>query len=81
MKSWRISRPWDSASSVSPAAASPTVIRSWLGHVSLDTTSHYGEANRETKCKALERVGAPATDGKPPSWKRDASVLSWLDLL
>ena len=58
-----------------------TVIRSWLGHVSLDTTNHYAQANLETKRKALERVGAPAQGKKLPSWKRDASVLAWLDTL
>jgi hypothetical protein len=58
-----------------------TIIRSWLGHVSLDTTNHYAQANLETKRKALERVGAPGSAGKPPSWKRDASVLAWLDTL
>lgn len=58
-----------------------TVIRSWLGHVSLDTTNHYAQANLETKRKALERVGAPAMGKSPPSWKRDASVLAWLDTL
>jgi len=58
-----------------------TVIRSWLGHVSLDTTNHYAQANLETRRKALERVGAPATGDKPPPWKRDASVLAWLDAL
>jgi integrase/recombinase XerC len=58
-----------------------TVIRSWLGHVSLDTTNHYAQANLETKRKALDRVGAPATGHKPPPWKRDASVLAWLDAL
>lgn len=63
------------------AGVDVTVIRSWLGHVSLDTTNHYAQANLETKRKALERVGAPATAKKPPSWKRDASVLTWLDSL
>ena len=58
-----------------------TVIRSWLGHVSLDTTNHYAQANLETKRKALERVGAPTPSGKQPPWKRDASVLAWLDTL
>jgi len=58
-----------------------TVIRSWLGHVSLDTTNHYAQANLETKRKALERVGAPAQGKQLPSWKRDASVLAWLDSL
>lgn len=58
-----------------------TVIRSWLGHISLDTTNHYAQANLETKRKALERVGAPAAGKHPPSWKRDASLLAWLDTL
>lgn len=58
-----------------------TVIRSWLGHVSLDTTNHYAQANLETKRKALEQVGTPVTTNHPPSWKRDASLLAWLDTL
>jgi site-specific recombinase XerD len=37
------------------AGVDVTVIRSWLGHVSLDTTNHYAQANLETKRKALER--------------------------
>ena len=58
-----------------------TVIRSWLGHVSLDTTNHYAQANLETKRKALELVGAPSASNVPPSWKRDASLMEWLDTL
>jgi site-specific recombinase XerD len=58
-----------------------TVIRSWLGHVSLDTTNHYAQANLETKRKALERVGVPSMGGKLPRWRRDRSVLEWLDSL
>ena len=63
------------------AGVDVTVIRSWLGHVSLDTTNHYAKANLETKRKALEQVGPPATAVPPPSWKRDASLLAWLDTL
>ncbi|RWR26217.1 integrase [Sinirhodobacter populi] len=58
-----------------------TVIRSWLGHVSLDTTNHYAQANLETKRKALEKVGVPAASNGPPSWKRNASLMEWLDTL
>jgi len=58
-----------------------TVIRSWLGHVSLDTTNHYAQANLETKREALERVGVRSTAGKLPRWRRDRSVLEWLDSL
>lgn len=63
------------------AGVDVTVIRSWLGHVSLDTTNHYAKANLETKRKALEQVSLPATAVQPPSWKRDASLLAWLDTL
>ena len=58
-----------------------TVIRSWLGHVSLDTTNHYAQANLETKRKALERLETSSRPSKPPPWKRDKSVLAWLDTL
>ena len=58
------------------AGVDVTVIRSWLGHVSLDTTNHYARATLETKRKALEQVSPPAMAGRPPSWKRDASVLA-----
>ena len=58
-----------------------TVIRSWLGHVSLDTTNHYAQANLQTKRKALERVGVRSKAGKLPRWRRDRSILDWLDSL
>ncbi len=31
------------------AGVDVTVIRSWLGHVHLDTTNHYAQANLDTK--------------------------------
>lgn len=58
-----------------------TVIRSWLGHVSLDTTNHYAQANLETKRKALERLDASSRASRPPRWRRNSSVLAWLDSL
>ena len=42
-----------------------TVIRSWLGHVSLDTTNHYAQANLETKRKALGARRRPRRSGRP----------------
>ena len=62
------------------AGVDVTVIRSWLGHVSLETTNHYAQANLETKRRALERVERP-DPGSTPSWRRDQSVLDWLDTL
>ena len=58
-----------------------TVIRSWLGHVSLDTTNHYAQANLETKRQALERLASPSRPAKRPSWKQDPGILAWLDSL
>jgi site-specific recombinase XerD len=58
-----------------------TVIRSWLGHVSLDTTNHYAQANLQTKRQALERLESPSRPAKRPSWKQDQSILAWLDAL
>jgi site-specific recombinase XerD len=58
-----------------------TVIRSLLGHVSLDTTNRYARANLETKRQALEKVDTSARPSKPPRWKRDPDLLAWLDSL
>jgi integrase len=58
-----------------------TVIRSWLRHVSLDTPNHYAQTNLETKRKALERLDASSRASRPPRWRRDTSVLAWLDSL
>jgi len=58
-----------------------TVIRSWLGHVKLETTNHYAEANIETKRRALEQVDPKLRPSKAPRWKRDADLLTWLDSL
>jgi site-specific recombinase XerD len=61
------------------AGTDVTVIRSFLGHEKLDTTNIYARANLETKRKALEQVAASARPGKPPRWKRDPELLTWLD--
>ncbi|MGH9437612.1 MAG: tyrosine-type recombinase/integrase [Terriglobia bacterium] len=60
-----------------------TVIRSFLGHEKLDTTNIYARANLETKRKALEQANANASArlGKPPRWRRDPDLLTWLDSL
>jgi site-specific recombinase XerD len=69
------------ASSLLTAGVDVTVIRSWLGHVSLDTTNIYAHANLETKRKALEKIDPSARPAKPPRWKREAELLEWLDSL
>jgi site-specific recombinase XerD len=57
------------------------VIRSWLGHASLDTTAHYAQANLETKRNALQRVTPPRPRRHSPSWRHSKDVLTWLDSL
>lgn len=57
------------------------VIRSWLGHASLDTTAHYAQANLDTKRSALERITPPAQRGRSASWRHNDDVLAWLDSL
>lgn len=63
------------------AGVDVTVIRSLLGHVSLDTTNHYARANLETKRQALDRVDPSTRPSRPPRWKRDPDLLSWLNSL
>ena len=58
-----------------------TVIRSFLGHVRLDTTNHYARANIETKRRALEQVDRSTRPGSPPRWRRNPDLLTWLDSL
>ena len=62
------------------AGVDVTVIQSWLGHVHLDTTFLYAQANVETKRRAIEQVDG-ARPARPPRWKRDAAILAWLDQL
>ena len=69
------------AVSLVAAGVDVTVIRDWLGHESLDTTNIYARASLETKRKALEKVDPSARPSKPPRWKREVELLSWLDSL
>jgi site-specific recombinase XerD len=59
------------------------VIRSWLGHVDLRTTSIYTEIDLSTKRKAIETC---APDGERhrrtrPSWRSNEDLLVWLEHL
>ncbi len=63
------------------AGVDTTVIRGWLGHASLDTTNHYAQADIETKRKALELLPAIPRARKTPRWRRDKSLLGWLESL
>lgn len=56
------------------------IIRDFLGHVDIKTTEIYAKANLEMKRAALEKVSTAPTP-KIPSWKKNRSLLEWLQSL
>jgi len=56
------------------------VIKSWLGHVSITTTSQYIEIDMEMKRKAIERCSppVPVPAGDKP-WRCRQDVIQWLE--
>ena len=54
-------------------------IQSWLGHVSINTTHHYIEADVEMKRKALEKCDAPFV--QPARYRPTDEVLALLESL
>jgi integrase/recombinase XerD len=57
-----------------------TVVRSWLGHVSIATTDLYTEIDMETKRRALEATKPIKSRARSASWK-SPSLLAWLEAL
>jgi site-specific recombinase XerD len=63
------------------AGVDVNVIRSWLGHVRLDTTNRYAEITVRAKEAALRLCEPPS--GSPisrsaPTWRDDQTLLAWL---
>jgi site-specific recombinase XerD len=67
------------------AGVEVNVIRSWLGHVCLDTTNRYAEINLHAKEKALQLCEPPVTSSeaspRKPVWRDDKELLKWLEEL
>jgi integrase/recombinase XerD len=67
------------------AGVEVNVIRTWLGHVSLDTTNRYAEINMRAKEKALELCEPPLPSSgeypRKPVWRDDETLLKWLEEL
>ena len=60
-----------------------SMIRSWLGHESIETTNSYVEIDLEMKRKTLQSAEKLIPDKRKhgPSWQRDRDILSWLSKL
>ena len=56
------------------------VVRSWLGHASIETTHAYIEIDLQMKQAALEACQPPGLDSPPPCWK-SPDLLTWLEAL
>jgi integrase/recombinase XerD len=67
------------------AGVEVNVIRSWLGHASLDTTNRYAEINIRAKEKALQLceppIASPEGSLRKPVWRDDKELLKWLEEL
>lgn len=55
-------------------------ISHWLGHASPNTTNRYATVDLEMKREAIARV-KPVARRTSPSWRRNQSVLEWLETL
>ena len=63
------------------AGVEVNVIRGWLGHADLTTTTRYAEINTKTKLAALQAAEPhddPARPRTNPIWRSDQSLLNWL---
>ncbi len=57
-------------------------ISHWLGHASVETTNRYAAVDLEMKRAALAKARPlAAVDPALPAWRRDASILEWLEAL
>ena len=56
-------------------------IRAWLGHVSLDTTMIYAEANLKMKAEALAHCEVRNPGGQRRPWREEPGVMAFLKSL
>jgi len=58
-----------------------TTISHWLGHASVNTTNRYATVNLEIKREAIEKASPVGRRPRAASWRRNGSVLDWLESL
>jgi site-specific recombinase XerD len=56
------------------------VVRSWLGHASIETTHAYIEIDLQMKRTALQACAPPGLDSQSPQWT-SPDLLTWLETL
>ena len=56
-------------------------IAHWLGHASINTTNRYATIDLEMKRKALAKAKPPDARASPPAWRRNPTILEWLEAL
>jgi len=56
-------------------------IRAWLGHVSLDTTNVYAEADLDMKAAALAHCEVKGSSKQTKRWRQDAGLMAFLKSL
>ena len=69
------------ASHLLRAGVDINTIRAWLGHVSLDTTNVYAEADLEMKAAALAHCEVKASSKPGKRWRQDAGLMALLKSL
>jgi site-specific recombinase XerD len=57
-----------------------SMIRSWLGHASIETTNTYVEIDLEMKRKTLQSAAKliPTRGKRGNSWQKNPDILTWL---
>ena len=58
----------------------PLTIAHWLGHASVNTTNRYATIDLDMKRRALAKA-QPLSTPRRPAWRRDATILEWLEAL
>jgi integrase/recombinase XerD len=69
------------ASHLLRAGVDINTIRAWLGHVSLDTTNVYAEADLEMKAAALAHCEVKGKSVPGKRWRQDAGLMAFLKSL
>jgi site-specific recombinase XerD len=63
------------------AGVDMSTISQWLGHASINTTNRYATVDLEMKREAIARARPVERPPVDASWRKDATILEWLEAL